>query len=185
MNDFVARTQPFKILLGILICLGFVAIGLWMTGIFNPPSPSPSPSTDLTIYPAQQSSSRYPEWFTVMMGWVCVALCGWFALKGAMNMTGANEALRINSGGISVPSFSDRLILWSDIADISVWTHRGQKVLTIRLRDPERYPRSQSQRFYDRLNKSLTGGQIGVSMLNTDRKINEAMEAVERFRPKA
>lgn len=184
MNDFVARSQPFKILLGILICLGFVAAGLWMTGIFNAPAAPPPPANDLIIFPLPERASRYPDGFIVVVGWICVLFFGALVMKAATRLTGPNEILRINRTGIQVPAFCDRIIVWADIAEITTWSHQGQKALVLRLHNPEEYPRTGFQRFWDGLNKSIAGGDIGISMTGTDRTLKQALEAIETLGPK-
>lgn len=185
MNDFVARAQPFKILIGILICLAFVAVGVWMTGILDAPAAPPPPSNDMVIFPLPERSSRYPDGFIVVVGWFCVLFFGALVVKTAARLTGPNEMLRINRTGILVPAFSERMTVWADIAQITTWSHRGQKVLIVRLHDPEKYPRTSYQRFWDSVNKGISGGHIGISMTGTDRSLKQALQAVENFRPKA
>ena len=186
MNEFVARTQPLKVVLGIVIALGFVAIGVWMTGILDKPVTPPSAyGTDLTIYPLPAYSSRYPDWLVISMGWVCIFLFGGMAVLGAIRLTNPADHLRINRMGITVPSYTDKPIAWSDIADISTWSHRGQKSLVIKLRDPSRFPRKSLHRILDSLNRGLTGGDIGLSMTGTNCTLKQTLDAIEALRPKA
>ncbi len=186
MNEFVARTQPLKVVLGILIALGFVAIGVWMTGLLDKPVTPPVVSPDdLTIYPLPASSSRYPDWLVVTVGWASIVIFGGLSIIGAMRLTNPADHLRINRMGLVVPSYTDRPIAWSDIADITTWSHRGQKSLVIKLRDPSRFPRKPLHRMMDSLNRGLTGGDIGLSMTGTNRTLKQALEAIETFRPKA
>lgn len=186
MNEFVARTQPMKVLLGIMIAIGFVAIGIWMTGILNKPATPAGPiANDLTIYPLPSSSSRYPPWFIVSMGWICVVFFSGLAFVGAIRLTNPADHLRINRMGIMAPSYTDKLISWSDITEVTTWSHRGQKSLIIKLRDPSRFERKPWRRAIDSLNRGLTGGDIGLSLTGTDRTLKQALEAIETFRPKA
>lgn len=186
MNEFVARTQPFKVVLGILIALGFVAIGVWMTGILDKPVTPPVVNPDdLMIYPLPTSSSRYPDWLVVTMGWVSIVFFGGLSVIGAIRLTNPADHLRVNRMGLVVPSYIDRPIAWSDIAEITTWSHRGQKSLVIKLRDPSRFERKPWRRALDSLNRGLTGGDIGLSMTGTDRTLKQALDAIETFRPKA
>lgn len=183
MNEFVARTQPLKVLLGILIALGFVAIGIWMTGIMDKPVTPPA-ANDLMIYPLPQTSSRYPDWFVKPMGWVSIILFGGFAVIGAVRLTNPADHLRINRMGVVVPSYTERLITWAEISDVTTWSHRGQKSLVIKLIDPARFNRPARKRTLDSLNRGISGGDIGLSMIGTDRSLKQALEAIETFRPK-
>ncbi|GAA0391685.1 hypothetical protein GCM10009093_17850 [Brevundimonas terrae] len=185
MSEFVARTQPFKVVLGILIALGFVAIGVMMAGILDQPAtPPPGNATDLTIYPLPASTSRYPDWLIVPMGWACIILFGGMAIIGAIRLTNPADHLRINRMGITVPSYSEHPIAWAQIAAITTWSHRGQKSLIIKLHDPSRFERKSWRRSIDSLNRSLTGGDIGLSLTGTDRTLKQALDAIEAFRPK-
>lgn len=185
MNEFVARTQPYKIVVSIALMLGFVAIGVWMTGILDKPVAPPAISPDnLQIYPLPQSSSRYPEWFVKLMGWVSIILFGGLAILGAKRLTNPSDHLRINRLGVMIPSYTDRLITWDEISDITTWTHRGQTSVVFKLRDPARFNRPAWKRMIDSLNKGFTGGDIGLSMTGTNRTLRQALDAIETFRPK-
>lgn len=184
MDEFVARTQPLKVVLGMFIALGFVAIGLWMTGILGKPVARPVVSPDdLTIYPLPTSSSRYPDWLVVTVGWACIVLFGGISVIGAIRLTNPADHLRVNRMGLLVPSYTDKTIAWSDIVDITTWSHRGQRSLVIKLRDPSRFERKPWRRALDSLNRGLTGGDIGLSMTGTNRTLKQALEAIETMRP--
>lgn len=186
MNEFVARTQPFKLVLGMLIAFGFVAIGVMMTGILDKPAiPSVAVNTDMMIYPLPAASSRYPDWLIVTVGWICIVFFGGLSIIGAIRLTNPADHLRINRMGVTVPSYTDRLITWAEISDITTWSHRGQKSLVIKLRDPTRFERKPWRRAIDNLNRGLTGGDIGLSLTGTNRTLKQALDAIETFRPKA
>ncbi|WP_297800835.1 STM3941 family protein [uncultured Brevundimonas sp.] len=184
MNAFVARTQPLKMIIGIIIALIFVAVGVWMTGILDKPVTS-APVDDLIIHPLPQSPSRYPDWLIKTGGWVSIVFFGGVALVGAKRITSPSEHLRIDRMGVLVPSYTEHPIPWDQIEHIGTWSHRGQKALVIKLCDPSRYPRAPWKRMFDSMNSGLSGGEIGLSMLGTDRTLDQALDAVEKFRPKS
>ncbi|MHC3128297.1 hypothetical protein OB03_13875 [Brevundimonas sp. GN22] len=182
MEAFVARTQPLRIIAGIIIALVFAGIGLWMTGIFDKPVSLP-PVIDMVFHPTPHRPSRFPDWLIKSTGWISLVLSGGIALVGATRITNPTEHLRIDRMGILVPSFTERPIPWDQIEHIGTWSHHGQKSLVIKLRDPSRYPRAPWKRMLDSLNSELSGGEIGLSMLGTDRTLGQALDAIETFRP--
>lgn len=182
MNEFIARIQPLKVVLGILIALGFVAIGVWITGILDK-HVTPSVVNDMILYRTYQGSSRHPDWYLKPMAWVSIILFGGMAIYGAILLTKPADYLRINRMGVTVPSYTDRLITWAEIADVTIWSHNGQKSLTIKLRDPSRFNRPAWKRAIDSLNRGIAGGDIFLAMIITDRTIPQALDAIETFRP--
>lgn len=184
MNAFVAKTQPLRVVVGILIALVFAGIGVWMTGILDQPV-TPMSVNDLTVHPLPVSPSRYPDGVVKLVGWVAVVFGGGLALIGAIRMTGPSEHLRIDRMGILVPSYTERRIPWDEIVDVSTWSHRGHKALVFKLRDPSRYPRAPWKRMLDSMNNELSGGEVGLSMLGTDRTPEQALDAIATFRPKS
>jgi hypothetical protein len=162
-DDFVARNSPVKLVLLVLLSLGFVVLGLWIAGQFGPP---PKPSR---------------EW----IGWLCAAFSAFTTVMGIRRMFGHDLHLRINSLGILSPQWSNDTIPWSEIAEVGVWSHRGQQVIVLKLRHPERFPSDTFQGKIAFLNRKLTKGDVSIGLVGTDQRFDDAMAAIARHFPQA
>jgi hypothetical protein len=159
MEDFVARPSPWRIALMLLAALGFVAIGLWMTGIFGPP---PKPGR---------------EW----LGWLAVAFFGAITPIMVMRLFDGRDQVRISARGVYFRQWSEDTIPWSQIKDVTQWAYRGNRFIVLHLRAPECYPSSRLLGRMAGLNRSMTGGDITVSLAGTSARFNDAMEAIARY----
>jgi hypothetical protein len=167
MEDFIAYPSRTRLVLLGLGAAAFVALGLWMGGVFGPPP----------------ESDRYSASTIFAIGWICVVffgLCGAAAIKKLFD---PGEQLRIGRSGILTTPWSDQTIPWSEITDVTVWSYRHQKMITLHLRDPARFPGGRGiGALLAGANRSLTGGDISISMTATDRSFEDAMSAIARFR---
>ena len=166
MQDFVALPSRWRLALMALGAAAFVAIGLWMAGMFGA-----APRTD-----------RYSADATNAIGWICVAF---FALCGVAivrRLFDTRAQVRIGPHGILWVRLSDRTIPWSDITDITEWSHRGQRMIILHLRDPARWPPRGVSALLAGANRALTGGDVAISLTGTDRSFDEAVAAIGRFR---
>ncbi len=166
MEDFIAYPSRTRVVLLGLGAAAFVALGLWMTGIFGAPP----------------DSHRYSASTIFALGWICVVffgLCGAAAIKKLID---AGEQLRIGRSGIRSTPWSDQTIPWSEITDVTTWSHRRQNMIILHLRDPSRFPGRGIGAMLAGANRRLTGGDIWISMTATDRSFEEAMSAIAQFR---
>lgn len=167
MNDaFVACPSPWRIVRLICGALVFVAMGAWMVGAFGAP-----PST-----------GRYSPAMVAAIGWGSIAFFGLCAVVGIGRLFATGEELRIDRSGIRWTRWSDETVPWSAISDVTVWQFKGQKTIILHLHDPARYPGRGILGFTAKGNRSLTGGDIGISMNGMDRSFDEAMAAIARLR---
>jgi hypothetical protein len=107
-------------------------------------------------------------------------MCG---VLGTKRLLDTAEELRIGTAGIRWARWSNQIIPWSEITDVTTWNVKRQKFIILRLRNPALFPRlgilgSIAVRF----NHALTGGDIAISLTTTDRSFGEAMSAIDRFR---
>lgn len=167
MDDFVAHTSRRRIALLIAGSLGFVAIGVWMAGLFGP------------IPALRQMSPMVAEFW----GWCAILFFGMCALAGAKLWWANSERLRIGRSGIRWSGWSDQTIPWDEIAAVTEWRYRNTRSIILHLRDPSLYPGRGFAAFSARANRALTGGDIGISLTGTDRKFADAIAAIARFRP--
>lgn len=167
MQDFVATYSRGPMALATLGSALFVLAGCWMVGAFG----------------AAPSIARYSPTMVSLIGWAGVAVFGVFGLMGLSKLFTAGEALRIGPVGVQAAGWSDRPILWSEIRDITEWSHRGQRMIVLHLNDPSLYPAKGLRSLSARANRKLTGGDITLSLTGTDRGFEDAAEAIRRFRP--
>ena len=93
-----------------------------------------------------------------------------------------NEQLRIGPEGIRWARWSDQTIPWSDVTDVGTWQFKGQSAIVLHLRDPARFPGKQPLAALAGLNRTLTSGDIAISLTGTDRSFADAMSAMKQFR---
>jgi hypothetical protein len=158
MFDFVAKPSPWRLALLLLACVVFVLGGAWMLGWIGTPPPDA------------------PRW----IGWASV---GFFGLAGAViavRLFDSDDVLRVGPRGIWFRHHSDDLIPWSEVAEIGVWEHRGQKVIVLGLHNPERFPARGIAGMLAGANRAMTGGDVAISLNGTDRNFAEAMAAMKR-----
>lgn len=165
MDDFVAVPSRKKIVPLILGCAGFVGLGLWMTGAFGPPP----------------ASDRYWSDLILMIGWSSVVFFGLCGVLWSLRLFDSRERLRIGADGIRSKSWSDQTIPWEEIVDITTWASRGQNAIVLHLRDPAQFPGRGLAAMLADANRSLTGGDISISLTGTDRTFAEAVLALEQF----
>jgi len=166
MDDFLAHTSRWRTTLLALSSAAFVALGLWMAGAFGP----------------VPEFRRYPAIFVSGLGWVSVILFGFFRVVWVKKLFDAPEQLRIGQTGVRSARWSDATIPWSEIIDVTAWSFNGQKAIILHLRDPARFPGRGLTAVFAKTNRSLMRGDIAISLTGTDRRFDEAMAAIARFR---
>ncbi len=165
-EEFIAYPSRWRIALLLLVAFGFVLMGLWAVGAFGPPG----------------VSDRASPAVTNAIGWVSIAFfgfCGLALLKAFFNK---RERLRINTSGIHWTVWSEELIPWSEISDVTIWQYKFQKMVVLHLRDAERFPSVSPLANLSGASRALTGGDIAITMSGTDRSHRDVLEAIKRFR---
>ena len=165
MEDFVAYPSRWRLAFMALGSALFVVAGLWLIGAFGPLS---------------ESSDHSPILLTVT-GWISIiffGLCGVIAIKRMLN---SDEVVRISSSGIISRLWSDQMIPWSEITNVSTWSHQGQKVIILKLRDPARFPGKSFSAMVAKANRLIMDADVSISMTGTDRSYDEAMTAIYQF----
>lgn len=153
----------------ILGACAFVALGLWMLGAFGPPP----------------TSERYSPGFVLVLGWFSVAFFGLCGLLWIRRLFDGREQLRIGPAGIRSAQWSEETIPWSEITDVTVWSYKRQKMIILHLRDRARFPGRGVAAMLAGANRSMTGGDVSVSLTGTNRKFSDALSSIERFRARA
>ena len=150
----------------ILLCGGFVGLGLWLIGAFGELPESP----------------RYSPAMTVIVGCSAIVLFGYVGLASIRSLFDDSESLCISASGIRWRDWSNHTIPWAEITDVTIWEYRRQKFIILHLRDGSRFPSRGIQAPFSAINRALTGGDIAITLAATDRSFNDAMAAVARFR---
>ena len=166
MADFVAYNSRLRIALLTLTSLGFVATGFWMIGAFGDP-----PHTTLH----SPMSVKLIGWFSIVFFGLCTV--GW-----ASRFLDDRAQVEIGPQGVRSARWSDHVIPWSEIADITTWTYKRQKSIILRLKHPERYPGRRLPGRLSSANKALTGGDVSISLTGTNRSHDDAMAAITLFK---
>ena len=159
MFTFVARPSRVRQALILLVGIGFVLLGAWLAGLITP------------AYPPGR------EW----IGWASMAFFGPISLLHVRRLFETDDIVRIGPSGIWYRLWSDDTIPWNQITKVGGWQHRHQRSLLLSLVDPDRFP---STTFLGRMasaNRALTGGDIPISVLGTDRSFDELMAAVAEY----
>lgn len=146
--------------------VGFAAAGLWIVGVFGAPP----------------VSQRYPASVLKGIGWFSVIFFGFASFIWARKFFDLRVQLQIGPSGIRWLPWSDQLIPWSEIQSVSTWRVKRQKFIVLKLRNPERFPGQGPTTLFAGTNRKLTGGDICISLVGTNRKFKDAMSAVARFR---
>ena len=164
----MARSSPARMAMLVGIAAAFVTGGLWMVGAFGPPP----------------TSGRYGPVATMVIGWASIIFFGLCGVIGLTRLFDTRELLHIGSAGISFTPWSEKTIPWSAIIDVTIWSHRRQRVIVLHLANPARFPsKAGLANMLTGLNRTLTGGDVCISLTGADRSFDEAMAAIDQFRP--
>ena len=155
------RLQPWRSVLLILLCVGFLAVGGWMAGDPVPDKPE-----------------------VKLWGWGFVFVFGLgvpFSVREALRR---GPRLVVSDAGIEDRASNLGLIPWSEIADIQVAELDKIQYLMLRMRDPDTWEaqRPASSRLLGKLDRAigLKGIPITISGLNM-RADDIAREVGRRF----
>lgn len=166
MDDFVAYPSRWRIALLIVGACAFVALGLWMLGAFGLPS----------------TSGRHSPGFILALGWSSVFFFGLCALAWVRRLFDVREQLRIGPAGVQSAQWSEETIPWSEIIDVTIWSYKRQKTIVLHLRDRARFPGRGIAALLAGVGRSMTGGDISISLTGTNRSFADALASIERFR---
>jgi hypothetical protein len=95
------------------------------------------------------------------------------------------EQLRIGPAGLRTVQWSEQTIPWSEIADVTTWSYKRQKVIILHLRDSTHFPGRGVAAMLASANRGMTGGDISISLTGTNRRFSDALSAIESFRSRA
>ena len=165
-QPLTAYSSPWRMALMVFGSVVFVAIGVWMTGLFGEPP----------------ESRRWSPGLVQSFGWFSIVFFGACAIVGIRRAVDTDVQLRISEQGIYWTPWSEKTIPWYEIRDVRMWEHRRQRMIILCLTHPERYPSMSLLGKFAALNRGLTGGDIAISLTGTDKSFDEALGTVEEFR---
>lgn len=165
-ESFVAYPSRWRRGLLALLSLGFVTLGLWMVGTFGP----------------VPTSRRYPYMETLIIGWVCLIFFGLCAAAYVPKLIETGEQLRIDASGIRFSQWSHLTIPWEEISGITNWSYRRSRFIVLHLSHPERFPGKGLGALLAGTNRRMTGGDICISLTGMDRRYDEAIAAISRYK---
>ena len=167
MTDFVALPSRWRRILLTLGAVAFVVVGSWMVGAFGP-----SPATP-----------RFSQETAIAIGWVAIVFFGLCAVMGFRKIFETREQVRINADGIRYANWSDSIIPWQQITNVTTWSYRGQQAAILHLRDPARFPGPGGVTgMLASASNKLTGGDVAISLTGTNRSFTDAMAAIAHYR---
>ena len=153
------RLQPWRSVLLILLCAGFVAVGWWMAG---------DPARDR------------PElkWW----GWGFVTVFGLGLPLGVREMFRRGPRLVLSSAGIDDRASGLGLIPWSEIADIQVAELDKDRYLMLTMRDPDTWEaqRPAASRVLSRLDRAIGLKGIPITISGLDMRADDIIAEVGR-----
>lgn len=133
-------------------------------------------------YLAGLLTDDYPagrEW----IGWGGMAIFGAFTGIILVRTFDYEDMLRIGPSGIWYRDWSDDVIPWREISDVGTLRIRGQTLILLSLVDPKRFPSSTARGRAAAMDRAITGGDIAITLMASDRTFEEAMAAIEAYRP--
>jgi hypothetical protein len=173
-DETIIEVSKTKIVLLLLGAAAFVAIGIWMLSL-----------DDASI----RSHRRFNDPLYVHgLGVVSIVFfgsCGLYALKKLFDK---KPGLVFNSSGIvdNASSVSAGLIPWSDVLGAEIFEIQKQKMLIIKVRDPQEYiARGNSlRRTLNKANYKMVGSPISISANALAIKFSELVALFEQYRRK-
>lgn len=113
------ESSPAKHLWIVILALGFVAVGYWMTL-------------------ATEASRRYSADMVRFMGWLSIAVFGFFGAIALWRLlTQRGPVITFSPEGLRDIRVSHDIVPWSAIASLNTWQMSGQQVMVVGLKPGE------------------------------------------------
>jgi hypothetical protein len=161
MEAFVARTSRARVLLLLAICPLFVALSLWIAGVFgNPPEPDKA-------------------W----AGWIGAPLFTLLAVMWASRLRGPADQIVIDGSGLTWRQWSDEHIPWSAVRRIDEYRIRSQTMFAVHLVDPKAHPPTRLMGKVAAAQAGMGRGDFTIIATGTDRSADDLREALRLHGP--
>jgi len=165
---FEARHSPARSALLGLLFFGFVAIGLWLAGVFG------ELSTD---------SRRMPQWMYPVIGLLNVAFAAPIGLKHLANTFSPGVSVRVDEHGMLMRDYSREAIPWSDFTGLMSQNMAINNLLVFDVVPKRRETFGLYKRFIWPFNQSMYGKGGLLAINNTDRSQTEMLQAIKAHAP--
>ncbi|QIQ86631.1 STM3941 family protein [Erythrobacter sp.] len=161
MEVFIARYSRWRLGLLFALALGFVALGFFL------------------MFETGDGGG-------IVIGGLSTGFFGLCALLIGRKAFDTRVQLRIDRQGVFTRGWSDGVIGWDGISEVSTWHHRGQRFIILSLEDRAVHPpRPGLAAWTAGINRRLTGGDVPIALTGMDRGFDEAFAAIEHFRKAA
>ena len=167
MDAFVARQVPRKLATLAFWSFAFVGCGLWMVGAFG----------------EVPESRRYPSVIVAAAGWFGLLFFGLCGLAFIRDIFGPRAQLRIDRNGVRWQPFSIETIPWSDILEVKQWRVKNEGGIELMLKSDARYRKPGFLDHIPMVRRKFGAGNVSIHLSGYDRSFEEAMAAINRFRP--
>ena len=167
MKEFIAFPRKSRLLSGFILASIYFVLSLWMVGAFGD----------------APTIKRIPEIKVHFFGYVGLIFYPVAILYIVRSLYRAKFSLWISPIGIISSDWSDKLIPWSNIEDIGERNTSGVKMITICLKDSRSIINNPFYIMLSSFYRKFYGFDISFNLLHTDRLHEEALEAINFFRP--
>lgn len=165
-DELIIPLGKTKIVLAGLAAGAFVAFGVWL----------------VTIAGAMPGSGPF---VLEAVGIAAVAFFGLVLIYASRKLLDNSPGLIINSKGIldNSSGMAAELIPWNEITHFSVKSVRYQRLLTVHVRDPERYLNKGNfwRRTSSKTNYKYCGSPVLISVTGLKTNIDELLTAVQAY----
>lgn len=174
MHDFVAFSSRWRRAWLWLVPIAFLVALLWMLGVLA------LISYDL---PDALEFDPYSKWnVKVWAAWGMVGLLGVGSIVAIWQFFDTKEQLRIGPKGIRSLAWSEQMLPWSEIGDVTVSEGKRRRRILLHLRDPERFPARRRKRFLGKRKRKPPEGDVAISDAGIDSGLTVILAAIEEFR---
>lgn len=168
LEKLVIEASRAKVILLIALCLGFVAVGIWM------------------LLPAEVKTQRTfsSTLFIYGIGLLNVGFFSLGAIAGAWILFSRKPAIELSSDGINIFHIgSSTFISWSEISGFSVCEIHHQKMLAVLLHNSEKHIAACSKlnSYAAKANHNLCGSPIVIAASSLKLSIDELHELCKKY----
>lgn len=171
-DELVIELSKSKVIFLILVSCGFVAVGYWLF-------------MDAAAIAKEIQESLLFIHYAGFAGMVFFSLTGIF---GVRKLFDKRPGLVLNSAGIidNSSGLAAGFIPWSEITDAAIYEIYRQKMLIIKVRNPEEFIQRGNvlQRAIVKINSKMSGSPIAISSNTLEINFPELLSTFERYHRK-
>lgn len=164
---YVANYSRMRLVLLGLASVGFVIGGLWMAGLFG----------------EVPASRRLGPEMTQLVGWVAVVFFGFCGFVIVRQFLRAGEAFRIDAGGITHGQAVRQSFTWNEITKLQPVRMGNQQMVCYEVVQHRLDQIGGIRAKLAAANRKMTGCSFALALSGTDAKMDQVVDALERFAP--